>query len=388
VKSGLPSRRLRVLHVIESMGRGGAERNFVTLLPALTSLGIENVLATLWGGHAFDVQLDRVAVERHDFGLARPGPAFTAVPGLVRLARTVDLVHTQLPWADITGRLAALLAGRPSLTTLHTTQYDPENTARLPQPMQTNVALIQLMDATLATTTRRFFAVSPAVRDSYVRALRLSPEAIEIAPCVLDPEAFDPGRQPPRELLRSQYGMAPDQIAAVSVGRLIPSKRQADAIAAVAQAARAAPVHLYLVGTGPDEPALRRLAAERSAPVTFLGDRGDVPQLLHAADLFLFPTLFEGMPMALLEAMAMGKPCLCSDLVEIRQLGGDALRYFPPQDVPSLLRGLGALIADAPLRGELGRRARETARRFADPPAAASRFVSAARGLLAPGDEL
>src|SRR6187399_1596694 len=106
---------MRVLHVIESMSRGGAERNLATLLPALGGMGVESVVATLWAGHAYDDVLARFATRR-DFGL-RPGPAFSALPGLVSLARTVDIVHTQLPWADIVGRMAAVATGKPSITT-------------------------------------------------------------------------------------------------------------------------------------------------------------------------------------------------------------------------------------------------------------------------------
>jgi glycosyltransferase involved in cell wall biosynthesis len=368
---------MRVLHVIESMSRGGAERNLATLLPAFETVGIENVVATLWAGHAYDDVLARCAT-RYDMGL-RPGPAFSAFPGLVRLARTVDVVHTQLPWADIVGRMAAVTAGKPSLTTVHSTQYDPDNLVRLTRAVRAKFQVVRALDAVLARTTRHFFAVSPAVRDSYLRALHLRPERVEVAPCVLDPRLFGPERQPPRAELRSGYGMAPDEVAILTVGRLIPSKRQEDAIRAVAQISRSAPARLYLAGTGPEETRLRALASELSCPVVFLGEREDIPQLLHAADIFVFPTLFEGMPVALLEAMAMGKACVCSDLIEIRQLGGEALRYFPPQDAAAMARALAALVDQAPLRATLGSEARAAATPFADPHRAALTFLRGAR---------
>jgi glycosyltransferase involved in cell wall biosynthesis len=372
---------MRVLHVIESMGRGGAERNFATLLPSLDALGVENVVATLWSGHAYDETLERFAT-RIDFRLPRPGPAFSTVPGLTRLARDADVVHTQLTWADIVGRMAAVAAGKPSLTTMHTTQYDEDNIARLSPAHQVNTRMVQAIDGVMAHTAGRMFAVSPSVRDSYARALRLPAARIQIAPNVIDPAVFDPGHQPPRAELRARYGMAPDEVALISVGRLIPSKRQGDAIRAVSELARGARLRLYLAGTGSDEAALRSLAAQLGSPVQFLGDRNDVPQLLHASDLFVFPTLFEGMPLALLEAMTMGKACLCSNLVEIRQLAGDAVEYFQPGDVAGLTGRLRALVEDPARREHLGGLARGVARSYADPLAAAQRFVAAARELL------
>jgi glycosyltransferase involved in cell wall biosynthesis len=81
--------------------------------------------------------------------------------------------------------------------------------------------------------------------------------------------------------------------------------------------------------------------------------------------------------MALLEAMAMGKACLCSDLVEIRQLGGEAVVYFPPRDLAGLVAALRALVGDPARRAQLGEVARAAVRGFADPLGAARRFVAA-----------
>jgi len=78
----------------------------------------------------------------------------------------------------------------------------------------------------------------------------------------------------------------------------------------------------------------------------------------------------------------MGKACLCSDLVEIRQLGGNAVVYFQPHDVAAIERELRALAGDPASRSRLGAQARTAVRRFADPRAAAQRFVGAVEDLL------
>ncbi len=365
---------MRVLHVIQSMARGGAERNMSIILEPLARLGVQNVLATLWPGRSYD---ERVApyVTRHDFELA-PGRALPAVPGLIRLARQVDIVHTQLPKADIVGRIAAVAAGRPSVTTVHTTAYDDRNVDRMPPTLRRKTKLLRSIDAASGKTTKVFFAVSPAVRETCIRSLGVSPERIELAPYPLDSVLFDPERQPARDTLRAQFQMAPGELAIVTVGRLIPSKRLQDAIQAVATLKHEARLRLFIAGVGPEEATLRALVAELEAPVVFLGDREDIPQLLHAADVFVFPTQYEGMPLALLEAMAMAKPCVCSDIAENRNIGTDALAYFPTGQVNAFVEALRSVVRDSARRADLGQRARRAALSQADPTAAAKRFVS------------
>jgi glycosyltransferase involved in cell wall biosynthesis len=89
-----------------------------------------------------------------------------------------------------------------------------------------------------------------------------------------------------------------------------------------------------------------------------------VAQLLHASDLFLFPSVIEGMPLALIEAMAMGRCCLCSDIPENREAGGDAILYTTAGDVPALTAALRAILADEPRRRALGEAARARSLRY------------------------
>ena len=370
---------MRVLHVIESMYTGGAERNTATLLRPLAALGVENHLCTLWGGRAYD---SRVApfVKRHELDLAGRR-AFPALPALVRLAREVDVVHTQLPWANIVGRLAALAARRPTVTTLHTTGYDRPHLAKLPLRTRLNAELVRNLEAETGRTTGRFFAVSPAVKQVSMRTLRIPEERIQIAPCCVDPEEFDPASLGERRALRQAIGWDVDRAAVITVGRLIGTKRVADAIRAITEVARRRPVQLYVAGGGSEEPALRALAAQLDAPVSFLGFRDDVARLLHAADVFVFPTEYEGMPVALLEALAMGRATVCSDIVENRDLAAQAARYFPVGDVRLLATAIEELLADEGRREALGRQARARALAYAAPEAAARRFVDGVSGL-------
>jgi glycosyltransferase involved in cell wall biosynthesis len=376
----LEHRAMRILHVIESMARGGAERNTALLLGPLAGMGVENHLATLWPGRSYDDRVEPYAV-RHEFNLPATAP-FRALPRLVRLARQADVVHTQLPWANIIGRMAASAAGRPCVTTLHTTAYDPINMARLQPGLRFRTRMVRRLDAVTGRGTRHFFAVSPVVKAVAVKTLGIAPERIEIAPCCVDAGEFNPERLGDRAAVRAALGWPADEKAIIAVGRLIPLKRHKDAIQAVAELARGLRVRFHLVGQGPEETALRQLAASTGAPVNFLGLRDDVPRLLRAADLFVFPSEHEGMPVALLEAMTMGLPCLCSDIPENRAVGAETAAYFPLGDVAGLAQMMRDLLTDPARLARMSQEHRDQVGRYGDPQAAAARFLQSVQAVL------
>jgi glycosyltransferase involved in cell wall biosynthesis len=351
---------VRILHVIESMQIGGAERHLANLLAPLQALGVENHLAMLWSGHAFDDSVMPFA-RVHDFALP-PRKVLAAMPKLVALAREVDVVHTQLPWADIAGRMAAMAARRPSVTTLQSTWYDQQNTSTFDARVRRRVALVKRLDSWTARTTRRFFAVSEATRRTYVRELALRDGRIEVIPNSVDLQKFDPAAVGDRAAARRELGLG-DEFAVLMLARLVRPKGHVEAIEAVSRI-RERKLRLLIAGTGPDEEGLRALAARLSAPVTFLGARRDAPLLLRAADLFLFPSQYEGLPLALIEAMAMEVPCLCSDIAENRETGGNSVAYVPASNSEAIVVALRALMSDDARRAELARSARASVARF------------------------
>jgi len=352
---------VRILHVIESMQIGGAERHLANLLAPLQALGIENDVALLWSGQAFDDSV-RPYARVHDFGLP-PRRVLPAMPRLVALARQADVVHTQLPWADIAGRLAAMAARRTSVTTLQSTWYDRSNTETFDARIRRRIALVKRLDGWTARTTRRFFAVSEATRLTYVRELALPDERIEVIPNSVDLGRFDPAAAGDRAAARRALGLGEDEFAILMLARLVPPKGHAEAIQAVSQI-RDRPLRLLIAGTGPDEQSLRALVTRLDAPVTLLGARKDAPKLLRAADLFLFPSQYEGLPLALIEAMAMEVPCLCSDIPENRETGGTHVAYVPAGDANAIAQAIRALMADAPRRQALAAGGRASVERF------------------------
>lgn len=364
---------MRILHVIDTMHGGGAERLLANILRPLSELGVTNDLATLWPGNVYE---DAVTpyVNECRLGLAEGG-RLSALATLVSMARRADVVSTHLNWADIYGRTAALLARRPSFSTLHTSWYAPQNVARQPRPQRLKIAVLRELEALTARPAKGLFAVSEAVRATYAKALHVAPDRISVLTNFIDLEQFDPAQMGSRAEVRQELSIAESDFAILTVARLAPPKDHASAIRAVAMLPRDKPVRLFFAGVGPDEEKLKLLAQELCAPVVFLGLRKDIPQLLFASDLFLFPTFFEGMPLALIEAMGMGTPCLCSDIVENREVAEDCADYFPPGRPQELSDSLCRILNDAPRRSELARRGRERTLRLFDSRVAARRLI-------------
>jgi glycosyltransferase involved in cell wall biosynthesis len=283
---------------------------------------------------------------------------------LVSMAQDADIVHTHLVSADIAGRSAGLVARKPIFCTLHSTWYGPSSMSMLPPLARLKAQAIRACDAGTARGVNQFFAVSATVRDTYARALHVRPERIDLLPNAVDLKEFDPVAFSNREDARAGIGLAPHEFGIVVVGRLVDQKDHATAIRAVAGLARARSVRLLVAGSGPREGSLRTLSSELQAPVSFLGVVDDVPLLLYASDLFLYPTFFEGMSVALMEAMAMGMPCVCSDIPENREVAEDAAVYVEPGNAIQLIVALQSLLEDDVARDRLGARAHALSARF------------------------
>lgn len=150
-----------------------------------------------------------------------------------------------------------------------------------------------------------------------------------------------------------------------AVGRLTPQKGLDLLLAAAARLhRRGRPLRVVVAGEGRAEAALRRQAA--GLPVRFTGFRRDVPALLRGLDVFCLPSRAEALSLALLEATALGLPCVTTAVGDTRAaLDGCAL-VVPPDDLDALTDALDRVLGDTALRRRLGTRARERAVRDLD----------------------
>lgn len=355
---------MRVLHVINGLGTGGAERSLVEMLPLLSAAGITSSVACLArkpeGVHA---QVEEAGYPVTVLGSDR----LQAVRRLRRLiaADRPDIVHTTIFEADVIGRLAA--AGRPCkvITSIVNTTYDGTRVADA-QIHPAKLAAAKLVDrVTARRLTDHFHAISPAVRDSAVAHLGLKTRAVSVVERGRDVQRLGLREPHRRAAVRASLGLADDAEVVLSVGRQEPQKDHALLLRAVAALTASHPrlVLLQAGRIGKSTPELRQLAstATMADRVRFLGHRDDIGDLLAACDVFAFPSVYEGLGGSVLEAMAVGVPIVVSDapaLVDVVEDGRGAL-VVPVGDEVRLAAAIERLLGDPSLAAGLAEEGRQ-----------------------------
>jgi glycosyltransferase involved in cell wall biosynthesis len=334
---------LRIAHLIETDGPGGAERVVAGLATSLQAAGSENVVFLPAGGEgwlAHELEGSGVAIEY--FTIDRPlSPA--CARGLVRAFRRhrFDVAHSHEFSMAIYGGWAAWRAGVPHIITMHGGRYYND---RLRRRLALRAAI---------AASDQVVAVSESLADAISKDLRV-PRS-KVAMLSNGVRHAEPGAV----TLRQELRLSPDDRLIVAVGNLYPVKGHVHAIDALAQLARRHPsVHLAISGRGELEGALLARAREHDLEnrVHLLGLRSDVPAVLAAADLFVLPSLSEGLPLALLEAMFAGCPIVATDVGQVRVAlaNGTAGSLVEPGNPSALAAALDRLLADPAEARRLG----------------------------------
>jgi glycosyltransferase involved in cell wall biosynthesis len=207
---------------------------------------------------------------------------------------------------------------------------------------------------------RRADAVTCVSGDLVARMRRLGAAVAGLA-IVAAPPARTPGREAVAAA-RSDLGGA-GQPVVLAAGRLAPQKGFATLLAAAAswQGRDPCPV-LVVAGAGPLDQMLRAEADARGLRMRFLGQRGDVPALLAAADVVVVPSRWEGQPLIVQEALRAGRPLVASRAGGIPDLTGqNAAVLVPPGDVAALAAAVLAVLDDPGLAARLSEAARARA---------------------------
>jgi len=337
---------LRIAHLIESDGPGGAERFLAHMASALQAAGASNVAFLPADGEGWlerELRGSGVAIEH--FRLERPASPACA-RGLEAAFRRhrIEIAHSHEFTMAVYGGWACWRTGIPQVVTMHGSLYYAGRLRR-------RVAL----RAALALRGR-----TVAVSESLARRLReyLWMPASGVAMI----SNGVPRVTPPAPPLREELGLRVTDRLLVAVGNLYPVKGHRHLIdAAALLAGRHPALHVAIAGRGAMEGDLRAAARDRGLAdrVHLIGLRSDVPAVLGAADVFVLPSLSEGLPLALLEAMFAGRPIVASAVGEVSAAlaQGVAGVLVPPGDPQALAAALDGVLSDPQRAGELGRAA-------------------------------
>jgi len=340
--TGLPGASLTIGHVDAERGFSGGEKQVFLLVEGLRRAGLRNVIfcapgsATEERARELDFECIPVAM-RNDLDGA----------GILRLARGfrtagLDLVHLHTGRATWLGGFAARRAGLPAITTRRQDRDQRPG-------WRTNLVYGRL--------TRRVVAISPAVGACLAAGGVPAERIVEIASTV-DPALL--AAHASREDVRSRLGADADEFVFLAAGALVARKGLDVLLAALAELDPERRPLIWIAGEGPERSALEAQAAtlEVSGHVRFLGSRDDIPDLLGACDAFVMPSRREGLGVAALEALAVGRAVVASRIGGLGGPGGAVTEecglLVPAGDAQALAAALGRLAGDRALTASMG----------------------------------
>lgn len=357
---------LRILHLINQLsGRAGAEISLQEILLALDAEdGFQMALGVLSPSKTVSAPLEATSVR-----LLAPSSDMRGV----RAARTVrrwirevrpTLVHTTLTEANLVGRVAALGTGVPVLVSLVNTPYVGE--AMMDRDINRHKhGVVRLLDRVLSRhATAHFHAITQSAADHAIEQFGISPADVTVVPRGRDRKRLGTPSPERRSRARRALGITDDRPVLLNVGRQDPQKGQIYLVEAMQEVWATHPeAELLLVGRDGPSSASLHAAVERvqgSDRVRLLGVRSDIGDLLCAADLFVFPSLYEGLGGSVLEAMAMDVPILATTAPALREVldEGACARLVPIADAGAIAAGVLDLLDDPAAAGALARSAR------------------------------
>ena len=267
--------------------------------------------------------------------------------------RKIDLVHIHLPYAGIVGRIAARLAGVKAVV------YTEHNVLELYN------ALTRLMDWLTYPLDNMTIAVSESVRESALRFRFSKPAKVMTILNGIDMERVNNTQQSEIAPIRESLGIPVGDYVIGNIAHIRPEKGQEYLIQAARKVINKCPNTTFvIVGREKSLEARQVLEAQAEAlgirdKIVFTGFREDVLRIMAACDLFVLSSLFEGLPVALLEAMAQGKPSVVTAVGGIPEVITDGHEGFlvQPKDSETLADRIITLLDDAELRCQMSARA-------------------------------
>jgi glycosyltransferase involved in cell wall biosynthesis len=317
--------RFRVLQILGDSKFGGGTYLVLSWCRFLVEKGCEVALLSTDNTTIFKAKqiegvriIDSILIPRDP----SPSQDIKALIALLRLLRKkhFDIVHTHTSVPGFVGRLASWLARVPlrfhSAHGWPVTEFSGLGARLIFTPLEYLAGLI----------SKRVICASHATA-TLGRRLHIAPAHKLVTICNgIDPEPFivatenDSGKD-----LREELGIPPDWLLIGNINRLAPQKDNDSLVKAMVplkQLLKGRPFALLLVGDGPDRKKLENLATSLgiSEEVCFLGFRQDIPKILSALDIFVSPSLWEGLSISLLEAMAAAKPIVTTCIVPNAEL--------------------------------------------------------------------
>lgn len=346
------------LHIIISLNVGGAEMMLKRLIESKPASIPETVVVSLTSLGIIGESLRTRGVCVHALGMFSFLQSPIALWRLIRLIRKYrpEIVQTWMYHADLLGGLAARMAGnRNVIWGIRTTDIRAGG-------LSTTVIVRWLCARLSSWVPQVIVCAAEASRRSHI-AVGYDAKKMEVIPNGYDFSWLKASFEE-RQSLREQCGITQNELVVGSLGRFHADKDQENFVRSAALLAPQYPqLRFLMVGRGLDwanaQLADWIVSTGFKSRFVLLGERKDVPQCLAAMDIFCLHSRTEGFPNVLAEAMAMGLPCITTDVGDAAILLADTGVVVPQGDSAALAQGVKRLLAfDQDARHALGRRAK------------------------------
>ncbi len=355
-------RTLNVLQVCDHLGwegsrMHGVKRLFAWMIPRFDPARFNVSLVSLRRKDLSEETLESFGVDITYLHRSKFDPA--TLPALLKVIdrKQIDILHLHGYGATTFGRMAGGLRRLPAILHEHANLTDT--------PWFQKVA-----DRALEPLTDLAIAVSQSTAEFVVRARQIPAEKTKIVYLGVPLEEFS-RRRPPEEIAaaRGELGIAPGEFAIGCVTRLHDSKGNQFLVDAASLVLKERPqAKFFLVGEGPLLDALQQQAQALGLGdrFVFAGFAKDVARVVSAFDVSVFPSLWEGTPLTVFEALAMGKAIVATDadgLLDVLTGERDAI-IVPKRDARALANGLVRMIDEPQTRARLGAAAADTGTQY------------------------
>jgi len=365
--------KMRVVHVIDSLGRsGGAEQQLVANLQRFQDVGFEHELLCLYPGEGNTRESEVPGHIRITYLYAQHERTRNRLRLISRMYRAFrdrspHLVHCALPDAALAARVAGRLTAVPVVESLVNVSHEPVHAVDNDAVTPAKLALHRTVDRLTMRWVSHFHALSQEVARSWSQTVNIPADKITVIPRGVDtatmPEPSERGEM--RQSVLAEFGLPADALLIFNIGRQVAQKGQLYVIRAMPEILQRVP-HAVFLSAGSAGAKTALIAAEATDlgiadSVRLIGVRPDIPRLLAAADIFVFPSLYEGLGVSLLQAMGSGLACVTTDRPPMTEVVShhETGLLVPAQDPTAVANAVLELATDVSLRHRLGNAARD-----------------------------
>ncbi len=354
--------KYRILHVIDHLGSGGAQEAVCQLVKYVQKDRFQSEVVTLHGFGQYWEVLRSWGVPVHSLvpqAFARPAIPLIFLRLSLLLARhRYDIVHTHLIGANVLAAPLAALYRVPVRFTHDQTMDDVRERSLVHRGL----------DALANRLNHHVIAVSSSIRTFLCRKEGVPVQKISVIYNSVDLERFSPKSDPKAQAAaRRQLGLPAEALIVGGVGRLHYQKNFSLFLEVAKEVCAELPQVMFVIaGEGPERAPLEEMSRklDLASRVRFLGFVKEMPELYQALDLLLLTSHFEGTPLTVLEAMAMGTPVVASRVDGVEEVleDGQEGMVVPPGDRNLFVQGVSRLLQDRRLWQRLSRAAQKKAR--------------------------